>query len=117
MPRWSVSNESSHWPPWSVWIPPMSLLKITQVMKSSANAMIFDLFHAGKVDVGGREIRLGSCALPAPVVQDNYIAWVFPQAVKVATPGPDSSVSEIRQYRDRIEFRVGLWADVRIEFQ
>jgi hypothetical protein len=95
----------------------MSLLKITQVVKSSANAIIFDLFHAGKVEVGGRVVRLSSCALPAPIMQGDYIVWVFPQRVKVATPGPDSSVSEIRQYRDRIEFRVGMWADVRIEFE
>jgi len=95
----------------------MSILQITRVVESSANATIFDLFHAGKVTVGGMAIRLGSCALPTPVVQGDYIAWVFPQAVRVSTPGPDSSVSEIRQYRDRIEFRVGLWADVRIEFE
>jgi hypothetical protein len=40
---------------------------------------------------------------------------VFPEPVKVSTPGPDSRLSEIRQYKDRIEFSVWPFADVTIE--
>ena len=67
--------------------------------------------------MGGREIRLAQPVLPVAVRESDHVRWVFRHPVKVATPGPDSSVTEIRQYRDRIEFRVGMWADVRIEFE
>ena len=40
---------------------------------------------------------------------------MFPEPVKVSTPGPDSRLSEIRQYKDRIEFDVWPWASVVIE--
>jgi len=92
----------------------MPLLKITEEMKSPVNAMIFDLFHKGSLTVGGREIRLGTRALPVPVVKGDCIVWTFAKPVKVSTPGPDQSVYEIRQYRDRIELSIGMLADVTI---
>jgi len=67
------------------------------------------------VSLGGRELRLENPALPVAVREADHIRWVFPSPVKVSTPGPDSSVREIRQYRDRIEFEVWPWASVRIE--
>ena len=86
-------------------------------MQSAVPALLFDLIHSGRVSLGGRELRLENPALPVPVKESDHIRWVFPSPVKVSTPGPDSSVREIRQYRDRIEFSVGIWASLRIEFE
>jgi hypothetical protein len=47
----------------------------------------------------------------------DYIEWTFAEPVRVSTPGPDSRISVVKQYRDRIEFSVRPWADVRIEFR
>ncbi len=88
-----------------------------QQIKSEVPGLLFDLFHGGSVSIGGRELRLDRPAVPVPVVDGDCLRWVFPEPVKVSTPGPDSSLKEIRQYRDRIEFSVRPWADVRIEFE
>jgi hypothetical protein len=40
---------------------------------------------------------------------------VFPEPVRVSTPGPDSSLREIRQYRDKITAEIWPWMDVEIE--
>jgi len=93
----------------------MALLTITDTIKTPVNEMIWQLFHDGRVVIAGREIRLGVRQLPVPSVVGDAVVWRFPQPVRVSTPGPDSSVSEIKQYRDRIEFSVWPWAEIRIE--
>ena len=66
--------------------------------------------------MGGREIRLDNPAVPVAVRKSDHVEWRFAEPVRVSTPGPDSRVSVVRQYRDRIEFDVGIWASIRIEF-
>jgi hypothetical protein len=95
----------------------MSFLRITERVKSTANAMLFDLFHTGRLEVGGRTIQLRELVLPVGVREKDHIVWRFPEAVRVATPGPDAWITTVRQYRDRIEFAVRPFADVRIEFE
>jgi hypothetical protein len=51
------------------------------------------------------------------VRRDDHVEWRFAEPVRVSTPGPDSSVSVVRQYRDRIEFDVWPWASVVVEFK
>jgi hypothetical protein len=91
--------------------------RITERVQSPVNALLFDLFHSGSVSLGGRSIRLDNPALPVAVRKDDHVLWVFPEPVKVSTPGPDARLREVRQYRDRIEFSVRPWADVRIDFE
>ena len=55
--------------------------------------------------------------VPTAVIEGDCLVWTFPEPVKVSTPGPDSRLREIRQYRDRIEFELWPWASVRIEFE
>ena len=86
-----------------------------QQIQSPVPGLLFDLFHGGSVSIAGRELRLDRPAVPVPVVDGDCLRWVFPDPVKVSTPGPDSSLREIRQYRDRIEFSVPPWASVVIE--
>ena len=86
-------------------------------MQSSANRILFDLFHGGEVSFSGRTIRLSNPVLPVAVRKGDRIDWTFPEPVRVSTPGPDSRISVVRQYRDRIEFDVWPWASVRVEFQ
>lgn len=90
--------------------------RITERVQSPVNAVLFDLFHQGQVSLGGREIRLDRPALPIPVKRADHIEWQFAEPVRVSTPGPDSKVSIIRQYRNRIEFNVGIWASVIVYF-
>ena len=66
--------------------------------------------------MGGQTIYLDSPALPVPVKRADHIEWTFPEPIKVETPGPNSRLSAVRQYRDRIEFTVHPWAVVRIDF-
>jgi hypothetical protein len=40
---------------------------------------------------------------------------VFPEPVKVSTLGPDSSLREVRQYRDKITADIWPWATIEIE--
>jgi len=49
------------------------------------------------------------------VLEADHIRWVFPEPVKVSTPGPDSRVTEIKQYRDRITAEIWPWATIEIE--
>lgn len=96
----------------------MALLRIHRRIDSAVNATIFDLFHAGTITVSGLDIRLDRLAvLPVPVRKSDYISWHLQTPLRVSTPGPDSSISEIRQYRDRIEFSIWPWADVVLEFE
>lgn len=94
----------------------MSWIKITERVQSSIPGLLFDLLHGGRVSLGGREIRIESLVLPVARREADYILWEFPEPVRVATPGPDSKISIIKQYRDRIEFSVFPWAFIRIEF-
>jgi hypothetical protein len=100
-----------------VWAATMSFLKITERVKSPVNAYLYDLLHGGSVTLGGREIRLEALVLPQAVRAKDCIVWTFAEPIKVSTPGPDSRVSEIRQYRDRILLTVWPWAEIRIEFE
>jgi hypothetical protein len=84
-------------------------------VQSSIPGLLFDLFHGGKVSLGGRELRLENPGLPVAVLESDHIRWVFPAPVKVSTPGPDSSVREIKQYRDKIVAEVWPWATIEIE--
>ncbi len=96
----------------------MALLRIHQQIRTAANATIFDLFHAGMVTVSGIDIRLDRLSvLPVPVRKIDHISWQLQTPIRVSTPGPDSRITEIRQYRDRIEFSVWPWADVVLEFE
>lgn len=79
--------------------------------------MLFDLFHGGQVSFSGRTIRLNQPVVPTAVRRVDHVEWMFAEPVKVSTPGPDSSISVVRQYRDRIEFEVGLWASVTVYFE
>jgi len=69
------------------------------------------------VSLGGREIRLAKPVVPTAVIDGDCLVWTFPEPVKVSTPGPDSRLREVRQYRDYISFDVWPWASVRIEFE
>ncbi len=95
----------------------MALLRIHQQIHTAANATIFDLFHVGTVTVSGVDIRLDRLSvLPVPVRKIDHISWQLQTPIRVSTPGPDSRITEIRQYRDRIEFSVWPWAEVVLEF-
>jgi len=95
----------------------MSLLRINETLPyAAANEMLFDLFHGGKCSVAGREIYLENPTLPVAIKLQDCILWRFPSPVKVSTPGPDSTLSDIRQYRDRIELELWPWCSVRISF-
>ena len=67
--------------------------------------------------MGGQTIYLDSPALPVPVRIGDCIEWTFQEPVRVETPGPNSRLSKVRQYRDRVEFTVHPWAVVRIDFE
>ena len=84
-------------------------------MESPVNALLFDLIHGGRVSLGGREIRLVNPVLPVAVRKPDHILWTFPEPIKVSTPGPDSSLREIRQYRDKITAEIWPWATIEIE--
>ena len=93
----------------------MRSFRYTDKVQSPVPGLLFDLIHGGRVSLGGRELRLDNPALPVPVKEVDHIRWVFPSPVKVSTPGPDSSLREIKQYRDRIDFELWPWMQVVIE--
>ena len=93
----------------------MPSFRYRQQLRSEVPGLLFDLFHGGKVSVAGRELRLERPAVPVPVIEADHICWTFPEPVKISTPGPDSKLSEIRHYRDRIEATVWPWATIEIE--
>jgi len=95
----------------------MALLRITQEIKSPVNALLFDLFHGGRLSIGGREVYLDQPALPVPVKESDHIRWVFHGgAISVETPGPNSKISQILQYRDKVIFEIWPWAQVVVRF-
>ena len=93
----------------------MHFFRYKDRVESKVPGLLFDLIHSGRVSLGGRELRLENPALPVPVKESDHIRWVFASPVKVSTPGPDSSVREIKQYRDRITAEVWPWATIEIE--
>ena len=93
----------------------MRSFRYTDRVESKIPGLLFDLIHGGRVSLGGRELRLDNPALPVPIREVDHIRWVFPTPVKVSTPGPDSSVREIKQYRDRVEATIWPWATIEIE--
>lgn len=93
----------------------MSFLKVRKRINSPVNALLYDLLREKQIDIGGQVISMGSTSFPQPTANVDHILWRFPEPVRVSTPGPDSRLSEIRQYRDRIEFEVWPWASVVIE--
>ena len=93
----------------------MRSFRYTDKVQSAVPGLLFDLFHQGRVSLGGRELRLDNPVLPVPIRESDHIRWLFPSPVKVSTPGPDSSLREIKQYRDRIEATIWPWATIEIE--
>ena len=93
----------------------MRFFRYKDKVESKVPALLFDLIHSGRVSLGGRELRLENPALPVAVRESDHIRWVFKTPVKVSTPGPDSSVREIKQYRDRFEVTIWPWMEVVIE--
>ena len=98
-------------------MPPLRVpsFRYKQQIQSPVPGLLFDLFHGGAVSIGGRELRLARPAVPVPVIDGDCLRWTFPEPVKIETPGPDSSLREIRQYRDRIEATIWPWATIEIE--
>ena len=86
-----------------------------QQLKSLIPGLLFDLFHGGSVTIGGRELRLENPVLPQAVREVDHIRWVFSEPIKVSTPGPDSRLREIKQYRDRITAELWPWTTIEIE--
>ena len=79
--------------------------------------MLFDLFHAGRLEVSGRTLYLAKAALPEPVIESDRIRWVFREPIGVETPGPNSKLREVLQYRDRVELEIWPWASVVVRFE
>jgi len=90
----------------------MALVRITQEIKSSVPGLLFDLFHGGRLQIDGRTLYLDHPVLPEIVRESDHIRYVFREPISVETPGPNSKLREVRQYKDRIEFSVWPYADV-----
>jgi hypothetical protein len=75
------------------------------------------LFHGGTLEVGGRTLYLARPVLPDPVRESDRIRWVFREPIGVETPGPNSKLREVLQYRDRVELTVWPWAQVVVRFE
>ena len=95
----------------------MSLLRINRVIQSDVPTLLFDLFHTGKVSLGGQVLWLNEPVLPVPVRRSDHIEWQFPKPIKVETPGPNSQISVVKQYRDTILLEVWPWATITIRVQ
>ena len=95
----------------------MSLLRINRTIKSDIPVLLFDLFHTGHLRLGGQVLYLENPALPEPVRRDDHIEWVFARPAKVETPGPNSEIKSVKQYRNRIEFDVWPWATITIRVE
>ena len=95
----------------------MSWLKVTHKVSSPVNSMLYDLFHGGRLVVSGHEIYIAHPVLPVAVREADHLCWTFPEDVTVETPGPNSKISSVKQYRNRIEFSIYPWAFVTIVFE
>jgi len=78
--------------------------------------MLFDLFHGGTLEVGGRTLFLARPVLPEPVRELDRIRWVFREPIGIETLGPNSKLREVLQYRDRVELQIWPWAQVVVRF-
>ena len=95
----------------------MSLFEIQETLPyAAANQMLFDLFHEGRCTIKGHVILLSNPCLPKFTKLQDCLLWVFEHPITADTPGPNSDVSDIRQYRDRVEMTLWPWAHVRIDF-
>jgi hypothetical protein len=93
----------------------MSLLKVEQKVPGKAiGQMLFQLFFDGKVTIGGHEVYIDNPQLPVATKMKDFVQWEFKSPLKVSTPGPDSSINVVRQYKDRIEFELWPWANVKL---
>lgn len=93
----------------------MAISRVTLEVKRTVPDLLFDLFHTGRLAFGGHEVYLARPVLPEIVREADHIRWVFREPISVETPGPNSKLREVRQYRDRIEFQLWPWAEVTIK--
>lgn len=96
----------------------MSIARIESSIpgKDVAN-LVYGFFHEGKITIEGRTIYCSNPQLPVATKKPDHILWQFKSPMKVSTPGPDSSVGDIKQYKDRIEFEIWPWATVKLVFK
>ena len=95
----------------------MAILRIEQTLPAkSIGETLFDLFHGGSITLEGRKIYVADPQLPVATKKTDHVLWQFKSPVKVSTPGPDSSIGDIKQYRDRLEFEIAFWASVTVRF-
>lgn len=93
----------------------MSLLDVNLSLPyAEANGQLFDLLHKGVCRIGDREVSMPQLQMPIPTKKSDHISWAC--SLRVSTPGPDAKLSEIRQYRDRIELDVWPWAKITVRF-
>ncbi len=91
----------------------MALLRITKTIPWSVPDQLFQLFHAGRLSIGGVDLFCDR-TVPMDVVRESdHVRYVI-GGLKAETPGPNQSISEIRQYKDRIEIKVPFWAEVTL---
>lgn len=91
----------------------MALLRITKRIPWSVPDQLFQLLHGGKLSIGGVDLFCDK-AVPVEIVREvDHVRYVI-GGTKVETPGPNQSISEIRQYQDRIEINVPFWAQVTL---
>jgi hypothetical protein len=62
-------------------------------------------------------VYLDRPSLPTPTRQADHVRWTFAEPLKVETPGPNSRIREVRQFRDHIELTVYPWADLYLRFE
>ena len=60
---------------------------------------------------------LAKAAFPEPIREADRIRWVFREPIGVETPGPNSQLREVLQYRDRVELTIWPWANVVVRFE
>ncbi len=88
----------------------MAWITITERVQTSLPQLLFDLLFAGKLIVGGREVRIESLVLPVVTRVADHLLWSFHEPLRISTPGPDSRINEIKQYRDKITIAIFPWA-------
>ena len=87
----------------------MAWITITERVQTSLPQLLFDLLFAGKLTVGGREVRIDSLVLPVVTREADHLLWSFHEPLRVSTVGPDSRINEIKQYRDKITIAIFPW--------
>lgn len=86
------------------------------VADNRIGAVLFQLFHEGWILIGQHKLYMADPQLPIATKMTDHVLWKFAAPVKVTTPGPDSTIGNIKQYRDRLEFDIWPWATVTITF-